>query len=142
VVCRSLSNPTVSSLRWGPSQKARSRFIRELSLYHGRSDALSRPIRHPVELTPGFCTSREGPRFVSIWPKKMPTLVNFENRWRLRACTMVFNVDALRCLKGYSQKTWSRLSAKRRIWLVTQVATDASLHTVRIRRLFYQYDVV
>jgi hypothetical protein len=31
---------------------------------------------------------------------------------------------------------------KRRLWLVNQVATDASLYTVRIYRLFYRFDVV
>jgi hypothetical protein len=31
---------------------------------------------------------------------------------------------------------------KRRLWLVNQVATDASLPTVRIYRLFYRSDAI
>jgi hypothetical protein len=61
----------------------------------------------------------------------------------VRECTVVFNVDALEMFKrGIYKKTGSRLSAMRRLWLVTQVATDASLLTLRICRLFYRSDDV
>jgi hypothetical protein len=56
---------------------------------------------------------------------------------------VVINLEALEVFKGaICKKTWSRLSVKRRLFLVTQVATDATPPTVRIFRLFYRYDVV
>jgi hypothetical protein len=45
----------------------------------------------------------------------------------------------LRYLRGvFAKKSYSRLSMKRRLWLVNQVVTDASLPTLRICRLFYR----
>jgi hypothetical protein len=47
------------------------------------------------------------------------------------------------CLKKvFIKKLWSRLSAKRLIWLVTQIATYTPLSTVRICRLLYRLDVI
>jgi hypothetical protein len=62
----------------------------------------------------------------------------------LRACTVVINVKALEMFKGaiYKKKSWSRLSIKRHLWLVTQVVTDVSPPTVRIHRLFYRFDAI
>ena len=49
----------------------------------------------------------------------------------------------LRCFRGlFAKKSQSRLSVKRRLWLVNQVTTDASLPTVRICRLFYRSDAI
>jgi hypothetical protein len=49
----------------------------------------------------------------------------------------------LRCLRGlFAKKSYSRLPVKRRLWLVNQVATDASFLTVRICRLFYRFDAI
>jgi hypothetical protein len=57
---------------------------------------------------------------------------------------VVINLEAPEVFKGAicKKKTWSRLSVKRRLFLVTQVAIDATPPTVRIRRLFYRYNVV
>jgi hypothetical protein len=47
------------------------------------------------------------------------------------------------CFKGlFAKKSYSRLSVKRRLWLVNQVTTDASLPTVRICHLFYRSDAI
>jgi hypothetical protein len=56
---------------------------------------------------------------------------------------VVFNVEALEVFKeGIWKKSWSCLFVKRRLWLVTQVAIDASLSIVRVHGLFYRSDVV
>jgi hypothetical protein len=56
---------------------------------------------------------------------------------------MVINIEALEMFKEINcEKSWSHLSVKRHICLVTQIATDVSPPTVLIRRLVYRSDVV
>jgi hypothetical protein len=58
---------------------------------------------------------------------------------------MMFNVEDFKVSKevfAKKNKSWSCLSTKRHLWLVTQVATDDSLPTVRISHLFYRSDVI
>lgn len=86
----------------------------------------------------------------SFWTSNGQNNVNQlnTNMWVvLKACTMVFNVKAIKVFKEVFTKnrgvvsSWS-LFLKRRLGLLTQIATDVLFSTIWIYRLFYRFDVV